>query len=414
MIARDIAEVRLLSPREPVRLSGSSARDGGAPTIHDVVRLWLERSTGLVLEGTGTPLARSTLASYRICVANLLEALPDVDASRISPLDVQRVISRIAEDHGPGSGKAAYHLLTMAWRYAVNVEQLAPQRCPTVMVRPPRVRKRREDWVPLETVREIYSPANHWRISVVQSRAIRLALLTGLRLRSDLLALRVGSVDYAGSCIRLRVQKAHTSAVLPVSGAALVLLREAEAEQRGGWLFPGRGGRLHNCYSAWGAVLDAVEALGFSVTDSDGGRLVPHHCRHARIAHCLNAGESAQLVGMGVGQMDPSSVQHYAGARISALRGPAETFAALVGAQGSTMETEPKQEPEATGATFPERLRAAMDAAGVNAVQLAAACGVEKQSVYGWLKGSSRILGASAVAVAKHLGVSTDYLLGAD
>lgn len=58
-----------------------------------------------------------------------------------------------------------------------------------------------------------------------------------------------------------------------------------------------------------------------------------------------------------------------------------------------------------------DRLRIAMEAAGMNQAALARACGVTRPSVSGWLSGKGRFLrGENLLAAANALGISQQWL----
>lgn len=405
------------APGRAMSVARKRRPSGMAITTHELLDLWMERSNGLVLNGDGSPLAPSTLASYRAATKNLRAHLPDIDASALKPLDLQKAIATIRQERGPGAAKAAFLLFGMAWKYAIAVEEMPPKRCPTILMRAPKVRRRREDWMPLATVQAIYVEAGKLAATdhFVAGSAIQLAQQTGLRVRSDLLPLRIGQVDYKERLVRLHIQKSGHAETLPVSTDALRIFQALEDASVGGWLFPGQGarGHLHNIYRQWNRVLDAVAALGHQVTDAHGKRFVPHHCRHARIAHCLAAGESPLLVGRGVGQSDPNSVNHYAATRMESLRQPAETFAALV---RHPKTTPPMGKPETTTGNeeqaFGARLRAAAESIGMDVRTLAEFADVTPESVRNWFAGRSMPPATKLAGIARRLRVSTDYLLG--
>jgi phage repressor protein C with HTH and peptisase S24 domain len=58
-----------------------------------------------------------------------------------------------------------------------------------------------------------------------------------------------------------------------------------------------------------------------------------------------------------------------------------------------------------------ERLKAAMDEAGVSQAELARACGVKPPSIHGWLSGKSKFLrGENLLSAARALGVEQQWL----
>ena len=62
--------------------------------------------------------------------------------------------------------------------------------------------------------------------------------------------------------------------------------------------------------------------------------------------------------------------------------------------------------------TFPQRFSSLMLSQNVTQKTIAEVCGVQRQSVSGWMNGNTRPDILSLVEIAKYFNVSTDYLLG--
>jgi integrase len=397
-------------------------------TVDDVLSLWLERCDEAQLEGA-RPLTEAARKGYGYSCESLSREFGRFKAADLKARDVKLGLARIAagrlDERGRkrGGKSAAWrdrNTLAAAFKYAIALEVLPIRVLPTQpaeIVRIEAPNRRRDTHVPIETARAITAVALEYgisgRISVSASRAIRLGILTGLRIRSDLLRLRVEHVDAAAMVLRMHIAKADEWMTIPISVEALALLDVAGQHAVDGWLFPGRRSRgklthIANVYRAWALVLDRVAELGHNIKDRRGRRIVPHMCRHIFASAGLGAGKSATNVSRVIGQKSSASAFLYESAGIAGMRDTVDAFAEQLKGTNAVPIIE---------GTFGSRLKARMVEQGYNQAQLAAVLKelgyqVTAGSVGNWTRDVS-LPGLDKVHfICEALECTADYLAG--
>lgn len=156
--------------------------------------------------------------------------------------------------------------------------------------------------------------------------AIRLMLLTGCR-RNEALSATWEQFDldagvWTKPSAHTKQRKAHR---VPLSSAAVELLRALQPAANSAWVFPGRDGKpLTDVKRTWEAVRDAAGL--------DGVRL--HDLRHTYASILASEGLSLPVIGALLGHTQPQTTARYAHLFDDPLRLATEKVAAVVGGNG--------------------------------------------------------------------------------
>lgn len=166
-----------------------------------------------------------------------------------------------------------------------------------------------------------------------EASALRLLLLTGAR-KSEILRARWENVRTDLRLLIVPLSKSGRPRHIPLSAAAIAVLRALPRVPGSPWLFPGKapGKPLSDLYSFWNSIR---KELGL-----DGVRI--HDLRHSYASFLVNSGHSLYEVQKLLGHSDPRTTMRYAHLGQAPLLAAAETVSAC-------LRTPPEEKQNRTG-----------------------------------------------------------------
>lgn len=166
-----------------------------------------------------------------------------------------------------------------------------------------------------------------------EASARRLLLLTGAR-KSEILRARWENVRTDLRLLIVPLSKSGRPRHIPLSAAAIAVLRALPRVPGSPWLFPGKapGKPLSDLYSFWNSIR---KELGL-----DGVRI--HDLRHSYASFLVNSGHSLYEVQKLLGHSDPRTTMRYAHLGQAPLLAAAETVSAC-------LRTPPEEKQNRTG-----------------------------------------------------------------
>ncbi len=155
-----------------------------------------------------------------------------------------------------------------------------------------------------------------------EARAVQLLMLTGAR-KSEILKARWECVNFEQQLLAVPLSKSGRPRHLPLSDAAVAVIRSLPREDACPWLFPGRapGKPLSDLYLFWDKLR---RKLGLSEV-----RL--HDLRHTFASLLVNAGHSLYEVQKLLGHNDPRTTMRYAHLGQASLLAATQTVSTRLG-----------------------------------------------------------------------------------
>jgi len=196
---------------------------------------------------------------------------------------------------------------------------------------------RRERWLSEEEVRRFSNALDNYTDQNA-ANALRLLMLTGARegevLKADWAQFDLKRGIWTKPSHHTKQKKIEH---VPLSGAAIALLKGMKPKGSSGPLFPGAAGDsrvtlrrpwLQACKAA--GLAEAVEVKGKKgLLKRYRPNVRIHDLRHTYASHLVSAGESLQIVGRLLGHTQPQTTARYAHVADEALRNATERFATI-------------------------------------------------------------------------------------
>ncbi len=254
-------------------------------------------------------------------------ALGDKPLDKISPLDVERMLSGLKKGLSPrGKPYAAQtikHQLVLLSRILTIAIQWGkyPGPNPCTKVKPPKINNQVTGHLtPDETTRLLaVLDSYHDRQA---AGLVKLALLSGLR-RSELFRLTWADVDLSRSLVALKNPKGGKDAVLPLSAAAVELLKSLPRDAD--YIFPNPAGGMRTTINRPWANIKEAAAL------PDDFRF--HDLRHHFASHLVSNGVSLYAVQALLNHKTPAMTARYSHLSGDALRDAVNKGAAVMTAR---------------------------------------------------------------------------------
>lgn len=200
---------------------------------------------------------------------------------------------------------------------------LAQGQSPCAGLAPFRVHARRERYLSRGEARRLMRALEH--CARPEAFALRLLLLTGAR-KSEILRARWEHVSLEQRLLHVPLAKSGKPHRIPLSGAALQVLRTMPRTEASPWLFPGHapGKPLSDLYLFWNRIRRELGIADVRI----------HDLRHTFASFLVNAGHSLYEVQTVLGHGDPRTTMRYAHLGRARLLEAAETVS------GCCMEAE--------------------------------------------------------------------------
>ncbi|MDQ6964317.1 MAG: tyrosine recombinase [Mariprofundales bacterium] len=149
------------------------------------------------------------------------------------------------------------------------------------------------------------APDTSTTIGIRDRCMLELAYASGLRV-SELVNLRLEQIDQQRSLLRI-IGKGERERLIPFGDSAAHWLTEwlACRPQRGGVIFPGRGGSAMGRHNFWKRVQHYAKQIGLTPPPS------PHTLRHAFATHLLNHGADLRAVQQLLGHANITTTEIY-------------------------------------------------------------------------------------------------------
>ncbi len=245
---------------------------------------------------------------------HIAPALGDKPLDKISPFDVERMLSGMKKGLTPrGKPYAAQtikHQLVLLSRILTVAEQWGkyPGPNPCKKVKPPKINNQvTGNLTPDETARLLaVLDSYHDRQA---AGLVKLALLSGLR-RSELFRLTWNDVDLPREMITIRDPKGGHDAVLPLSKAAVELLKSLPHDSN--YIFPNPAGGMRTTINRHWANIKKLAAL------PDDFRF--HDLRHTFASNLVSSGVSLYAVQALLNHKTPAMTARYSHLSRDALR----------------------------------------------------------------------------------------------
>jgi integrase len=244
---------------------------------------------------------------------------PELGKIRVTDLvrdDIERLQQKLRDT--PYRANRVLSLLSKMFALAVEWKLRPDNPCQKVQRYP---EQKREAWLRIEDIERLNATLDLHSDRRAAS-AIKLLLLTGAR-RGELLKARWSEFDldrgvWTKPSLHTKQKKTE---FLPLSSAALALLKVMKQEAAGEFLFPGKDGApLKQIDWSWIAVRRAA-----GITDT---RL--HDLRHTYASHLVTKGVSLHVVGRLLGHTKVETTMRYAHIADEALRAATGQFGAIV------------------------------------------------------------------------------------
>lgn len=154
-----------------------------------------------------------------------------------------------------------------------------------------------------------------------EASALRLLLLTGAR-KSEILRARWENVRTDLRLLIVPLSKSGRPRHIPLSAAAIAVLRALPRVPGRPWLFPGKapGKPLSDLYPFWNRIRKELGLVGVRI----------HDLRHSYASFLVNSGHSLYEVQKLLGHSDPRTTMRYAHLGQAPLLAAAETVSACL------------------------------------------------------------------------------------
>ncbi|SHJ77248.1 Site-specific recombinase XerD [Desulfatibacillum alkenivorans DSM 16219] len=159
----------------------------------------------------------------------------------VAPLDVDKVISTMKKSgYAPQTIKHVLNLIKRVYNWAILMDLYSGDN-PAKRTTPPKCENHVTECLTKDEIKSLLNTLDAWNNKMV-ALVIKFALYTGCR-RGEVFSLRWNDVSFATGTITLKDTKGGQDTTLPISRAAIEILRDAKAIQAGAgyqWVFPNR------------------------------------------------------------------------------------------------------------------------------------------------------------------------------
>lgn len=348
-------DTQALSQFHECRLSEATQRGAATITVGEILGGFIAQVR--LLQSVGE-LSQQTLLNYSSCIKNNFRTLLDRPVAALRFKEIRQWMLQLALDvkdrprgkKGAASANQALQLLKQAIEFGIE-EELLPESARLLTLKVKRLKQEpRTRYFSVEEIirlRAALMRVEQLRVREAQrkdrsrrrrstvdylpfarnaTQALLLISLTAMRL-NEALELRVEQVVLSEGLLRLPDSKCGFREV-PLSSAAIELLRQQMKRAKDGWMFPARGGgHITFVYHVWLAALQNAEI--------DSADAVVHTLRHSLITDVLRNGADLKAAADIAGHSDLDVTRSIYGRPLATLdaRQAVEDFAARIGAQ---------------------------------------------------------------------------------
>ncbi len=256
-------------------------------------------------------LSANSVAAYRTDLVALFNHTATRDVSASKPQDINRYFSALSTQ-GRKPATLARKLSAAKRFYDYMVGRGVVKHNPTTGYRAPRIARYHPDYLSVEEIERIIAVCNLDKSLATRDRAV-IELLYGCGLRiSELLDLKIGSLETEAGFIRV-IGKGNKQRLVPIGKFAIEAVRKyldsperarvpADSSRN---LLVNRTGRRMSRVGLWKAVRKLVIRAGITKT------VTPHTFRHSFATHMLAGGADLRTVQEMLGHADISTTEIY-------------------------------------------------------------------------------------------------------
>ena len=256
-------------------------------------------------------LSANSVAAYRTDLADLCKHSATLDVTATKPQHINRYFSALSAQ-GRKPATLARKLSAAKQFFDYLVGRGVVKQNPTTGYRAPRIARYHPDYLSVEEIERIIAVCDLDKSLATRDRAV-IELLYGCGLRiSELLDLKIGSLETEAGFIRV-IGKGNKQRLVPIGKFAIEAVRKyLDSSERA--RVPGdssrhilvnRTGRRMSRVGLWKAVRKLVVRAGVTKT------VTPHTFRHSFATHMLAGGADLRTVQEMLGHADISTTEIY-------------------------------------------------------------------------------------------------------
>lgn len=213
--------------------------------------------------------------------------------------DVQLRVNKVRQDHGPGAANHMIILMRAAINWNLRNETIRGEN-PWAMIRQYKIQQRERFLKPDELAR-IMAVLKNTDDHTIRDYVL-MSLYTGAR-RANVLSMRWDQIDFQFETWRIPLTKNQESHLVPLTSAALQLLRNRKAESSSDWVFPGKDPKKHvvEPKKGWYRILEEAQIEDLRL----------HDLRRTLASYMAMQNQSLQIIAKVLGHKSIAATQIY-------------------------------------------------------------------------------------------------------